>query len=108
MGDVMAAEYVRQPSNQQIPGRSAKQGHAQELALIERLLSACLKEQGKQSKNVAHLAAGLLAYMQGAFQLVSAAPDAMPVGYADETAFRLMQRFIDAEPDAPNRARSRA
>jgi TetR/AcrR family transcriptional repressor of bet genes len=37
--------------------------------------------------------------MEGAFQLASAAPDAMPAGFAADTATQLVRRFIDAEPD---------
>jgi TetR/AcrR family transcriptional repressor of bet genes len=98
---VIGAEAVRQPEVRQVYQQAAQA----ELALIEQLLSACLKQRGKQLKSVTHLAASLLAYMEGAFQLASAAPDIMPSGYAADMALQLVLRYIDAEPDMPARAR---
>jgi TetR/AcrR family transcriptional repressor of bet genes len=91
---VIGAEAVRQPEVREVYEEAVRA----EMVLIQSLLSACLKEKRKQVKNVQRLAAGLLAFMEGAFQLASAAPDAMPTGYAAATAIQLVQRYIDAEP----------
>lgn len=91
---VIGAEAVRQPQVREI----YQQAMAAELTLLTELLKACLADQGKRIKNVAHLAAGLLAFMEGAFQLASAARDIMPKAYAATTAMQLVQRYIDAEP----------
>jgi len=99
---VIGAEAVRQPEVREVYRQAAQA----ESALIKQLLTACLKQRGKQLKNVTHLAAALLAYMEGAFQLASAAPDAMPTGYAADMALQLMLRYIDAEPDQPARSRA--
>jgi TetR/AcrR family transcriptional regulator, transcriptional repressor of bet genes len=91
---VIGAEAVRQPQVRAI----YQEAMAAELALLTELLKACLADQGKKTKNVPHLAAGLLAFMEGSFQLASAARDIMPKGYAATTAMQLVQRYIDAEP----------
>lgn len=92
---VIGAEAVRQPEVRAVYQEAVNA----ELRLLEELLSDCLQAGGKQIKNVPQLAAGLLAYMEGAFQLASAAPQIMPVGYAADTAWQLLQRYMDAEPN---------
>ncbi|NHZ97858.1 TetR family transcriptional regulator [Massilia sp. CCM 8734] len=93
---VIGAEAVRQSEV-----RAAYQ-HAvdTEMALLRELLSASLAAQRKSTANVEALAAALLALMEGTFQLASAAPASMPVGYAAPLATQLVRRFIDAEPPA--------
>ncbi|QJQ02984.1 TetR/AcrR family transcriptional regulator [Herbaspirillum rubrisubalbicans] len=90
---MIGAEAVRQPQVRDI----YQQAVADELALLTELLKACLMHQGKKTRNVAHLAGGLLAFMEGAFQLASAARDIMPKGYAASTALQLVQRYIEME-----------
>ncbi|MCH8621098.1 TetR family transcriptional regulator [Undibacterium sp. TS12] len=90
---VIGAEAVRQPEVRAV----YQQAVEAELRLVEELLTACLQAKGRQLRGVAQLAAGLLAYMEGSFQLASAAPEAMPVGYAAETAIQLLQSYMDAE-----------
>jgi TetR/AcrR family transcriptional repressor of bet genes len=92
---IIGAEAVRQPQVQQVYQEIV----AAELALLTDLLKACLAERGKKARNAGHLAASLVAFMEGAFQLASAARDVMPQGYAAAMALLLMRRFIDAEPD---------
>jgi TetR/AcrR family transcriptional repressor of bet genes len=90
---VIGAEAVRQPEVRAM----YQEAVSAELALIQSLLSACLQDKGKPVDNVPQLAAGLLAYMEGAYQLASAAPDAMPSDYAAVTAIALLRRYMDAE-----------
>jgi TetR/AcrR family transcriptional repressor of bet genes len=90
---VIGAEAVRQPEVRQVYQEAAKA----ELALIESLLDGCMREQGRRTANVPFLAAGLLAFMEGAFQLASAAPGVMPAGFAASTALQLVQRYIAGE-----------
>jgi TetR/AcrR family transcriptional repressor of bet genes len=61
-----------------------------EMALVENLLADCLAEQGRPLVDVRPVAAGLLALMEGAFQLSSAAPQAMPAGYAAAAARQMI------------------
>jgi TetR/AcrR family transcriptional repressor of bet genes len=93
---IIGAEAVRQPQVRQL-----YQDHvAAELRLLEALLAACLAARARQAGNAARLAAALVAFMEGAFQLASAARDVMPQGYAADMARELVFRFLDAEPAA--------
>lgn len=93
---MIGAEAVRQPEVREVYQEAVRV----ELALIHSLLSACLRDKRKQARNAQRLAAGLLAFMEGAFQLASAAPDAMPTGYAAATAIQLVQRYIEGEANS--------
>ncbi|HSY28638.1 MAG TPA: TetR/AcrR family transcriptional regulator [Burkholderiaceae bacterium] len=90
---VIGAEAVRQPDVRAVFQEAVQA----EMTLVHCLLTACMKDKRKQIKNVQRLTAGLLAFMEGAFQLASAAPDVMPAGYAAITAIQLVQRFIEGE-----------
>lgn len=93
---MIGAEAVRQPEVRAV----YQEAIASELALLQELLTAYLKSCGKRARNVKQLAAGLMAYMEGAFQLASAAPDAMPTGYAAAMAIQLVQRYVEGEREA--------
>jgi TetR/AcrR family transcriptional repressor of bet genes len=92
---VIGAEAVRQPAVREI----YQEAVATEFILLTGLLKSCLSDKGKSTKNVSQLAAGLLALMEGAFQLASAARDIMPQGYAATMAVQFVMRYIDTEPD---------
>lgn len=91
---VIGAEAVRQPEVRAVYQDAVRA----EMALLQDLLSACLADQRKSTDAVAPLAAAVLAMMEGAFQLASAAPGVMPMGYAASTALALVERYIAAEP----------
>jgi len=94
---VIGAEAVRQPEV-----RAVYQEVVQaEAALIGSLLADCFTAKGRRCHQAPALAAALLALMEGAFQLTSAAPGALPAGFAAETALALVNRYIDAEPATP-------
>ena len=94
---VIGAEAVRQPEV-----RAVYQEVVQaEAELIGSLLADCFTAKGRRCDQVPALAAALLALMEGAFQLTSAAPGALPAGFAAETALALVNRYIDAEPATP-------
>ncbi|CAN5284771.1 TetR/AcrR family transcriptional regulator [soil metagenome] len=90
---MIAAEAVRQPEVRAVYQETI----GAELAFIRGLITGTLKDKGKKINNARALAAGLLAFMEGAFQLASAAPDVMPRGYAAATAIELVRRYIDDE-----------
>lgn len=71
-----------------------------EIKLLHELLSAYFRDLGRSQANVPRLAAVLMAFVEGAFQLSSAARKVMPRGYAAEAAFMLVERFAGAEPAA--------
>jgi TetR/AcrR family transcriptional repressor of bet genes len=91
---MIGAEAVREPEVRELYSAII----AGEIALVRRLISACLSDQGRRTRRATDLAVGLLAFMEGAFQLSSAARDVMPVGYAYPMAAQLAERFILAEP----------
>jgi TetR/AcrR family transcriptional repressor of bet genes len=88
---VIGAEAVRQPEVRAIYQEVVRS----EAALIEELLSACCLERGRALDDVRALSAALLALIEGAFQLASAASDVMPVGYAAVMANALVERYMD-------------
>jgi TetR/AcrR family transcriptional repressor of bet genes len=90
---VIGAEAVRQPDVRAV----YQDAVSEELALLQELLAACLEDQRKSVACVPALAAAVLAMMEGAFQLASAAPGVMPAGYAASTALALVERYIAAE-----------
>ncbi|MFZ2999253.1 MAG: TetR family transcriptional regulator [Undibacterium umbellatum] len=93
---VIGAEAVRQPEVRAV----FQETIAAELLLIQALLTACLRDQKKLTNGVAELAAGLLAFMEGAFQLASAAGDIMPQGYAATTARAFIENSLAAQAPA--------
>ena len=90
---VIGTEAVRQADVREVYQQAVKA----ELVLLRGLLSAYLKAEMKQTKNDQSLASGILAMMEGAFQLASAAGGVMPKGYAAEAAFLFVQRYVEGE-----------
>ena len=90
---MIGAEAVRQPDVRAVYQEAMRA----EMQLIEALLTACFTERGKPASAVPALAATLLALIEGAFQLASAAPEAMPVGYAASTAIEVVERYMAGE-----------
>jgi len=91
---MIGSEAVRLPEVREI----YQQAIAKEFSLLKGLLKAYLASQGKPVRGVDKLAAGMVALMEGAFQIASGAPDVMPSGYAASTAIKLIQRYVDGEP----------
>ena len=71
-----------------------------EIKLLRELLSAYFADHRRSQTNVPRAAAILMSFIEGAFQLSSAARKVMPRGYAAEAAFVLIDRFVRAEPAA--------
>lgn len=79
---MIGAEAVRQEEVRAI----YSQVIAEELAMLTKLLEDCLRAQQRHTKGASTLAAGVLALMEGAFQLSSATNAVMPMGYAAKVA----------------------
>lgn len=99
---MIGAEAVRQPEVREIYQAIL----ATELRLLRNMLRRSLQSAGRSTKNAGKLAAAVLALVEGVFQLSSAAGEVMPIGYAAETTWLLVQRFIQAEPKADPRKRA--
>lgn len=79
---VIAAEAVRQPEVREAFKRAA----VAELDLLTGMFGACLRQLKRDDAGARDLAAGLLALIEGAYQLASAAGEVMPSGYAAKAA----------------------
>ena len=89
---MIGAEAVRQPEVRAVYQRMV----ADELTLLATLLGDCLRARGRDTRAAAPLAAGLVAMIEGAYQLSSAAADVMPRGYAADAAIRYAELALDA------------
>lgn len=90
---MIGAEAVRQPEVRE----AFQKAVATELALLTDLLTVCLRQRGRPEAGASHIAAGVLAMMQGAYQLASAAGELMPTGYASEAALRFAMQSVEAK-----------
>lgn len=91
---MIGAEAVHQPEVREV----YQHNMAADLSELSELLRTCLVAQGRSTKKAGHLAAGLLAMIEGAFQLSSAASEVMPVGYAAGMAKTFAKLSIEAAP----------
>ena len=91
---MIGSEAVRLPEVREI----YQQAIAKEFSLLKGLLKTYLASKGKPVRGVDKLAAGMVALMEGAFQIASGAPGVMPSGYAASTAIKLIERYVDGEP----------
>ncbi len=92
---VIGSEAVRMPEVRTI----YQQAIRAELTLLKKLLAAYLTSTGKPLNSLDHLAASIIALMEGAFQLAVGAPEVMPSGYAAATTIQLIKRYVGAELD---------
>lgn len=98
---MIGAEAVRQEEVRAIYSRVI----AEELAMLTTLLEDCLREQQRDTRGASTLAAGVLAMMEGAFQLSSATHAVMPTGYAADAAKGFVRMSIAAWPAARQKGR---
>ena len=91
---MIGAEAVRQPEVREVYQAAV----AQELAALTGLLEECLRQDGRDPAVAAGLAPALVAFMEGAFQLASAAAAVMPKGYAAPAALDMACRGMAAAP----------
>ena len=69
---VVGAEAVREPQVRAL----YTQAVGGTLARLRALLSACLRDEGRVTRNAGRLAAGLLSAIEGAYRVSAAAPRA--------------------------------
>ena len=91
---MIGAEAVRQTEVREIYQRVL----GEELAGLTIILRDCLRDQGRDVKAARQIAVGLLAIMEGSFQLSSAAASLMPRGYAYQAASTFAQLSVSAAP----------
>jgi TetR/AcrR family transcriptional repressor of bet genes len=93
---MIGAEAVRQPEVREIYQRIL----GEELAGLTTLLRDCLIHRKRDTRASRSIAAGLLAMMEGAFQLSSAAAPLMPRGYAYQAASNFARLSVGAAPSS--------
>ncbi len=93
---MIGAEAVRQEEVRSVYQRAI----GDELAGLTQLLRDCLAERGRAIAPAPQLAAGLLAMIEGAFQLSCAAGTVMPQGYAAQCARDFVRQGIESAPAA--------
>jgi TetR/AcrR family transcriptional repressor of bet genes len=93
---MVGTEAVRQPEVRAL----YQEAVAAELAELTQLVADCCTERRRSTDGAAALAAGLVALMEGAFQLSSAAGDVMPASYAADAAISFAMLGITAAPKA--------
>jgi len=91
---VIGAEAVRQPEVKEIYQKAI----ATQITLLTKLLKAAVKDAllKKSAKEVKRFAAMLLATIEGAFQLSTAASDVMPKGYAAISVNSITRQFLNS------------
>ncbi len=87
----IGAEAVTQPEVRAVY-QSAMQAKA---ALLRELLRDLLTDEGRPVRKLKELTAGLLAAIEGAYQLAAAAPSVTPRGFAARTIKRMARGLID-------------
>lgn len=91
---MIGAEAVRQPEVREVYRAMV----AGELTLLTTLLADCLTAQHREADGAAGIAAGLLAMIEGAFHLSTAAAGVLPPGYAAPAATAFAEHAIAAAP----------
>jgi TetR/AcrR family transcriptional repressor of bet genes len=90
---MIGVEAVRDPDVSKVYQSAV----SKDLALVRELLKACLRDAGKRVRRLDELAAGLLAYIEGAFVLASNARELVPKGFAAPLAAEWIRRYIAGE-----------
>jgi TetR/AcrR family transcriptional repressor of bet genes len=68
-----------------------------EIQLVHELVCAVLMAAGRTTKNASQFALTLVTFIEGAFQMTSAARDVMPKGYAALAAHAMVEQFVTSE-----------
>jgi TetR/AcrR family transcriptional repressor of bet genes len=87
----VGAEALRQPA----VGEVYRGVVARRLATLEALVSELLRARSGSARGAKESAAGILAAIEGAYQLAAAAPDAMPRGRAARVVERMALGLLD-------------
>jgi TetR/AcrR family transcriptional regulator, transcriptional repressor of bet genes len=91
---VIGAEAVRDAEVREL----YQQALAGERTVLCELLNAFARERRREIAHVNELAAGLLAFIEGAYTLAANARTLVPTGFAARFAWTLVERYIAAEP----------
>ncbi|MBF5045854.1 TetR/AcrR family transcriptional regulator [Aggregicoccus sp. 17bor-14] len=90
---VVGAEAVREPQVRAL----YTQAVGETLRQLRELLGECLRDEGRGTRQVGRMAAGLLSAIEGAYRVSAAAPGVLPEGFAAPTLRRMADGMLDAE-----------
>jgi TetR/AcrR family transcriptional repressor of bet genes len=90
----IGAEAVRLPEVRDAYGQAVRE----QLAVLDTLLREVLASEGRSTARVRELSSGLLAAIEGAYQLATVVPGAVPPGSAAATIRRMAEGLVSAEP----------
>jgi TetR/AcrR family transcriptional repressor of bet genes len=93
---VIGAEAVRQPEVRELYVRRIEGA----LDQLRTLIAACLRAEGRVTRNARHIAAAVLSAIEGAYLVSAAAPGTLPAGYASPTLRRMIEGLLAAEPSS--------
>ncbi|MCB9753928.1 MAG: TetR/AcrR family transcriptional regulator [Myxococcales bacterium] len=91
---VVGAEATRQPEVRAIYRRAI----AARLDALTDLLRARLRQRGRSGRGAKRLAAGVIAAIEGAYQLAAAAPELLPAGYAAPAVRQMIEGATERAP----------
>lgn len=90
----VGAEALRRPAL----GRLYRRAVEERLGRLENLVRGALRARGRAARRAREIAAALLAAIEGAFHLGSAAPRTIPPGTAAAAVWRMAEGLVSAEP----------
>ncbi|TFW30224.1 TetR family transcriptional regulator [Massilia arenosa] len=93
---MIGTEAVRQPEVRRLYQHVMES----EIQLVHELVCAVLMAAGRATQHAAQFALTLVTFIEGAFQMTSAARDVMPKGYATTAALAMVEQFVAGEPAA--------
>jgi len=93
---VVGAEAVRQPEVRALYTEAI----ASSLARARALVAACLRHQGRSTRNAGRIAAAIVSAIEGAFLVHASAPGTLPDGYAAPTLRRMVEGLLEREVEA--------
>jgi TetR/AcrR family transcriptional regulator, transcriptional repressor of bet genes len=95
----IGAEALRQPEVRAVYQSALER----RLALLEGCLRPALRASGRSGRNARRIAALVICAIEGAYQVGSAAPELLPVGFAAPTLRRAVAAILESEA-RPGRA----
>jgi TetR/AcrR family transcriptional regulator, transcriptional repressor of bet genes len=90
----VGAEALRQSEVREVYERAIRE----RLARAESLVRRTLEDEGRSPQRARHIAALLLASVEGSYKLGASVPAALPQGFAAPTLRDALARLLDAEP----------
>ncbi|MCI0572111.1 MAG: TetR/AcrR family transcriptional regulator [Myxococcaceae bacterium] len=93
---VVGAEAIREPQVRAL----YTQAVGTMLSRLRALVSACLREERRTTRNAGRIAAAVLTAIEGAYRVSAAAPGVLPEGFAAPTLKRMVDGLLQAEEES--------